>query len=73
MILIPQCLCKTKPNHWEIVHPWRLKKCWLEVTIKMVVFFFCNFDAIGAMVLLISSKLIELESCAWAQIEALEA
>ena len=33
---------------------------------------FCIFDAIGAMVLLISSKQIKLESCACAQIEAFE-
>ena len=38
-----------------------------------VVIFFCIFDAIGAMVLLISSKQIELEGCACAQIEAHEA
>ena len=37
-----------------------------------VVVFFGIFDAIGAMVLLISSKQIELEGCACAQIEALE-
>ena len=37
-----------------------------------VVVFFCIFDAIAAMVLLISSKQIELEGCACAQIEALE-
>ena len=53
MVLIPQCLCKTKPNHGEIIHPGRSKKSWLEMTMKVVVFF-CNFDAIGAMVLLIS-------------------
>ena len=33
---------------------------------------FCIFDAIGTMVLLISSKSIKLESCACAQIEALD-
>ena len=37
------------------------------------VVFFRNFDAIGAMVLLTSSKKIELGSCVCAQIEALEA
>ena len=36
------------------------------------VVFFGIFYAIGAMVLLISPKPIELESCACAQIEALE-
>ena len=33
---------------------------------------FCIFDAIGAMVSLISSKYIKPESCACAQIEAFE-
>ena len=34
--------------------------------------FFAHFSQIGAMVLLISPEQIELESCACAQIEALE-
>ena len=38
----------------------------------MVVDFFAHFSQIGAMVLLISPEQIELESCACAQIEALE-
>ena len=38
-ILIPQCHCKTRPNHWEIIHPVHTKKRWLEVTMKVVVFF----------------------------------
>ena len=38
----------------------------------MVVAFFTIFSQIGAMVLLISLEQIKLESCACAQIEALE-
>ena len=38
----------------------------------MVVAFFALFSQIGAMVLLISSERIELESCACAQTKALE-
>ena len=38
----------------------------------MVVAFFALFSQIGAMVLLISSDQIKLESCACAQIKSLE-
>ena len=71
MLLTSQYLCKTRFNYQEIAHPEHSEKSWLEVIMKVVVFF-CIFDAIGAMVLLISSKQIELEGCACAQIEALE-
>ena len=71
MLLTPQGLCKTRSNHQEIAHPEHSEKSWLEVTMKEVVFFGI-FYAIGAMVLLISPKPIELESCACIQIKALE-
>ena len=71
MLLTPQGLCKTRSNHQEIVHLGHSEKSWLEVTMKEVVFFGI-FYAIGAMILLISPKPIELESCACAQIKALE-
>ena len=48
-----------------------LRKVRLMTTMKVVVIFGI-FDAIGAMVLLISPKRIELEGCACAQIKALE-
>ena len=48
-----------------------LRKVRLMTTMKVVVIF-CIFDAIGAMVLLISPKRNELEGCACTQIKALE-
>ena len=69
MVLTRQCHCKTRPNHREIAHPGHSEKSWLEVIMKVVVFF-CIFDAIGAMVLLISLEQIELKGCTCAEIEA---
>ena len=54
-----------------ITESFILRKVRLMTTMKVVVILGI-FDAIGAMVLLISPKRIELEGCACAQIKALE-
>ena len=69
-LLIPQGLCKTRSNYQENAHLGHSEKSWLGVTLEKVVIFGVFF-AIGAMVLPISPKPIELEGCACAQIKAL--
>ena len=69
MVLCPQYLCNARTNLNNIYHQVR-KVSWLTTMKKVAIFVI--FGATDAMVLVITSKQIELEGCACAQIEAFE-
>ena len=70
MVLCPQYLCNARTNLNKIYYRVR-KVSWLTTMKKVVIFVI--FGATDAMVLVITSKRIELEGCACAQNEALGA